>query len=299
VLWDLFPTGPRLGGAPANFAWHAAQLGACAASVSAVGADTLGERIRRAWDHHGIALDGLQTDAAHPTGTVRVELRAGLPHYTCTRHVAWDYLVWNEALSQLAHRTAIVCFGTLGQRAPHSRAVIQRFLRAVPRTALRLFDPNLRQRFFDRELLTQSLRLANWLKLNDAELGKLQPLLVGATALPPSLASAVGSAAARRRATISYGLLRQFRLQAVVITRGSQGSELVTAREFFRTPAPLITVVDTVGAGDAFNAALVLSWWRHHNYQSAAVFANQVGAHVASRAGATPRLPSRLRLLGR
>ena len=294
VLWDLFPAGPRLGGAPANFAWHAAQLGARAAVVSAVGADAQGERIRSAWNRHGIALAGLQTDPAHPTGTVRVTLRAGLPHYTCTPHVAWDFLHWNPALDGLARRTAIVCFGTLGQRAPHARAVIQRFLRTVPRTALRLFDANLRQRVFDVALLTQSLRLATWLKVSDAELRRLRPLVEGATTLPRALRPAADSAAAARRAGIAFGLLRRFRLHAVVITRGPQGSEIVTADGLLRSPAPAIRVADTVGAGDAFSAALTLAWWHNRDLAAAASFANRVGAYVASRSGATPHLPARL-----
>jgi len=250
-----------------------------------VGADARGERIRRAWNRHGIALDGLQTDPAHPTGTVRVALRAGLPRYTCTRDVAWDFLTWNPALDRLARRTAIVCFGTLGQRAPHARAVIQRFLRTVPRTALRLFDANLRQRVFDDALLTQSLRLANWLKVSDAELSRLRPLVAGEPALPQALRPSGDSAAAGRRAATAYGLLRRFRLHAVVITRGPQGSEIVTADALLRTPAPAITVADTVGAGDAFNAALTLAWWRHRDLAAAAAFANRVGAYVASRPG--------------
>jgi fructokinase len=286
VLWDMLPSGARLGGAPANFAYHAAQLGAQTFVVSRVGDDALGRRVLQAWKRAGIDGSYLQVDPSHATGKVIVELRGGtIPHYTIARESAWDYIEWCPELGEIAERADIVCYGTLAQRSPVSRSTIQRFAAAAEKAALRVLDANLRHRFYSAELLEQSLSRANVLKVNDQELGVAARLL----SAPASLRGATG------RRAIAEHLLERYRLAAIVVTRGARGSELFTGTDVITTPAPETSVVDTVGAGDAFTAALALGYWQRRDWQQAAEWANRCGAYVASKAGATPRLPKALR----
>src|SRR5713101_4257283 len=172
VLWDLLPAGPRLGGAPCNFAFHCRQLGHASAPVSRVGAGELGLALRQELHSLDLPTEFIQIDSIHPTGTVRVDVdAAGQPRYTIAENVAYDFLEWDDRFLELLSKVRAVCFGTLAQRNPVSGKTIQQMLRQTQ--ALRVFDINLRQRFYSREIVDESLHLCDWVKLNDDELGVL------------------------------------------------------------------------------------------------------------------------------
>jgi fructokinase len=280
VLWDLLPTGPQLGGAPANFAYHARALGAQAGVVSRVGNDSLGLAIRQRFADFGIANSTLQMDATAPTGTVAVTLSPdGIPNFVIREHVAWDRLDAEPvALSQLSSADA-VCFGSLAQRNERSRLAIQRLVAATRPTAWRVFDVNIRQQYYSREVLEQSLGLANVLKLNDAELPILRALF-----------QLQGTSEDQVR-----GLAKKFNLKVVALTLGAKGSLLYQAEEFFRSKTVRMEVVDTIGAGDAFTAALTLGLLHGLDLARISEFANQAAGFVCSCAGATPLLPENIR----
>ncbi|MFO0885818.1 MAG: carbohydrate kinase [Pirellulales bacterium] len=282
ILWDRFPDGDRLGGAPANFAFQAGQLGAKAQVVARLGRDSDGDRILKELAREGVSLEFLQRDDFHPTGTVLVELREGQPTYTITQNVAWDFLEATPALMDLAAHVDAVCFGTLAQRSPTSRETIQQFVERCPERAIRLFDINLRQQFFDKPTLRFGLKMATVLKLNADEVQVL-PKLLGWLDLD-------GAA----RETIATRLLQQFDLELVAITLGAEGCELHTPHKVIRSQAPAVECVDAVGAGDAFSAALVMGLMKKSPLQQVADHANSVGAFVASQRGAMPPLPTQL-----
>ena len=171
ALWDLLPQGKQLGGAPANFAYMTALLGHRGVVASGAGRDALGDELRQRLGELGLDASLLQLDPAHATGTVKVHVDAdGQPTYEITEGVAWDFLKWTPSWGQLAAAAGAICFGSLAQRSPQSRATIRQFLAAASKTTLRIFDVNLRQQFFSEDVLSESLRLANVAKLNDQEL---------------------------------------------------------------------------------------------------------------------------------
>ena len=280
VLWDVYPDAAHFGGAPANFACHAAGLGAESWMVSAVGADELGDRARAALREHRVHCAHLAQVPHHATGTVLVRLdAAGVASYAFAADTAWDHLSWTDDLAALAARCDAVWFGTLGQRSPVSRDTIRRFVEATPRTALRVFDVNLRQHFYDRETIDASLRIATALKLNDDEL--------------PVVAELCGIHAATPREMLGE-LMTRHDLRLAALTRGPLGSLLISANEWDECPAPRANVVDTVGAGDAFTATLVTDFLRGLPLAKINRHANAVASHVCAQNGATPRLPAAL-----
>jgi fructokinase len=280
VLWDVYPDAAHFGGAPANFACHAAGLGAESWMVSAVGTDELGDRALAALREHGVHCTHLVRDPHHATGTVLVHLdAAGVASYEFAADTAWDHLSWTDDLAALAARCDAVCFGTLGQRSPVSRETIRRFVDATPPTALRVFDVNLRQHFYDRETIDASLRIATALKLNDDEL--------------PVVAELCGIHAATPREMLGE-LLTRYDLRLAALTRGPLGSLLISANEWDECPAPRANVVDTVGAGDAFTATLVTDFLRGLPLAKINRHANAVASYVCSQNGATPSLPAAL-----
>ena len=280
VLWDLLPAGKQLGGAPANFAYHAHALGAEVRVVSRVGNDPLGREILDRLRALGLPTDGVGVDADAPTGTVSVELAAdGQPRFTIHENVAWDHLVADEASLAFAAHAAAVCFGSLGQRCEASRRAIRALVTATPAMALRVFDINLRQQFYSREIVEDSLRLANVLKLNDTEL--------------PVLAAMFGLAGGVREQLAA--LAQRFALRAVALTRGALGSLLLAGNTWSEHPGLTVKVVDSVGAGDAFTAAMALGLLAGHRLDDINRHANEVAAYVCSQAGATPVLPQSLR----
>lgn len=280
VLWDVFPDAAHFGGAPANFACHSAALGAEAWIVSAVGCDELGERARETLRRKGVHVGFLQTEEWHGTGSVHVTLDArGQATYAFAPDPAWDHLSWSPGLEALARRCDAVCFGTLAQRSATAADTIHRFLNATAPAAWRVFDVNLRQNFYCREILLRSLATANVLKLNDEELPVLQELLDLGGGSQEMLLRALGD---------------RFGLKGIAFTRGAHGSLLWWRGEFHEEfPAP-VEVLDTVGAGDSFTAALILGLLRDESVEVIHRRASGIASYVCSQRGATPELPVRL-----
>ena len=280
LLWDLLPCGKQPGGAPANFAYHARELGADSLVVSRVGGDPLGREIIHRLHGFGLRTDGITTDPAAPTGTVSVALDArGKPTFTIRENVAWDFLEASKGVLREAARADAVCFGTLAQRNPVARGAIQAVLRATPPGALRIFDANLRQRFWTRELIVESLQLASVFKLNEEEL----PLVAGALGVTGDESSVLRQIADR------------FKLRAVALTKGASGSVLLAGETFVSQGVSRQTVVDTVGAGDAFTAALAMGLLLGWTLPEVQRIATEVAGYVSSCSGATPALPPQLR----
>jgi fructokinase len=279
VLWDLLPAGRQLGGAPFNFAFHCHQLGRPSAMVSRVGADDLGRDIRAAVRSLGLSDAYLQEDAAHPTGTVSVALDPrGQPAFTITPDVAYDHLAWDERLLDLIGQARVVCFGTLIQRHPVARATVRRLLKRALRQAVVVYDINLRQAFFSREVIEVSLGLSHWVKLNEDELTVLAGLLSLRGQAPSALLA---------------DLRERYALELAALTRGERGCLVQTGAEEVELPGVPVTVVDTIGAGDAFTAGLVVSVLEGKPLAKGAAFANRLAARVAASAGGTPTIDRR------
>jgi fructokinase len=280
VLWDLLPSGRQLGGAPANFAYHARALGADGRVISRVGDDALGRDILERLKKLGVPTDRVTVDPTHPTGTVAVTLAPdGQPCYTINEGVAWDNLMPDLGiLASIADADAL-CFGTLAQRCEPSRSTIRQLVAHAPRTAIRVFDVNLRQNFYSRELLDASARLSNVVKLNDGELPIVSRLL-GFRGSPRDQMTA---------------LLEHYQLRMIACTRGSEGSALFDGRNWCDVPGLPAKVVDTIGAGDSFTAAMTLGLLAGWSIENLGRVANEVAAYVCSCAGATPPLPEHLR----
>ena len=280
VLWDLLPSGPQLGGAPANFAYHAQALGARAEVITRVGNDRFGQEICERFREMGLPEDEVQVDEAAPTGTVTVTITGhGVPYFVIHENVAWDRLVVSQAALKAVRGANAICFGSLAQRNSISGTAIQRLVAAAPVDALRVFDINLRQSFYSREIMERSLRLANVLKLNDAELPVLAQMFE------------LGASAKQQMKSLAEG----FSLRGVVLTRGAEGSLIYEHGRWSEQTARTVQVVDTVGAGDAFTAALVLGLLHQQDLDEVHAFAAEVARYVCSCAGATPALPSQLR----
>jgi fructokinase len=279
LLWDVFPSHKCPGGAPANFACHCYRLGAETYSVSCVGADELGLRMRKEVRGMGVDTSYVLESERFPTGTVQVSLdEKGKPSYQILENVAWDHIPLTDGLKALAEKLDAVCFGSLAQRSAVSRETIRSFVQHMPDKALRIFDVNLRQPFFSKEQVEALLRLASVLKLSDEEL----PVLAGYFDLQGDVMAQLN------------GLRELFELKLVAYTRGPDGSLLVGADEVDDAPGLEAVVVDSVGAGDSFTAALcmgVLKGWPLNKVNS---FANSVATFVCSRKGATPILPEYL-----
>ena len=274
VLWDMLPSGKQLGGAPANFAYISRLLGDCGVVASRLGADPLGREARCAMEKLGITTAYLEEDPTRPTGTVEVRVdAAGQPEFTIAESVAWDALEWTPQWAELAARADALCFGSLAQRAPASRATIRRFLEAAPPSTLRVYDVNLRHTFFTREILHESLGLAHIAKLNDHELPRIAALL--------GLGGSDDTARAQR-------LLEAYNLQLVCVTRGDNGSLLVAHGHAVAHGGFKVKVADAVGAGDAFTACLAHHYLRGATLGEINENANRMAAWVASQVGATP-----------
>jgi len=278
VLWDLLPTGPQLGGAPANFVCHARALGAEARLISRVGNDDLGREIIARLDALGLWTDCLATDALRPTGTVSVELDAGQPRYIIHENVAWDFIEATPCALAAVRAADAVCFGTLAQRSRVSHDAIRALVSAAATGALRVCDVNLRQHFYSAELLRDSLALANVVKLNDTEL----PILADALSLPGDVRGQLAA------------LVDRFALRQVVLTRGAHGSLLFDGYNWAEHPGVSVEVEDTIGAGDSLTAAVTLGLLAGWDLETIGDRANRVAAYVCSREGATPPLPEHL-----
>jgi fructokinase len=279
VLWDLFPERTCLGGAPANFAYIATLLGDQGIVASRVGEDARGSEALRQLKELGLDIDPVQSDPRHATGTVNVEVDSkGQARYEIAHPVAWDFLHWTPAWQRLAEEADAICFGSLAQRSEQSRTTIRRFLRSAPH-AVKIFDVNLRQTYYSQEVLAESMKLADIVKMNDEELPKIMSL----GNFPRAGLHDDELSSARR-------LITAYDLQLVCVTRGGRGSLLVPApgADASEHPGFRVHVADTVGSGDAFTAGLVHEYLRGVSLDAMNQTANRVGAWVASEVGAMP-----------
>lgn len=279
LLWDLFPEGKQLGGAPANFAYMTSLLGDEGLVASRVGNDALGRSAARRLQRIGLKSSHIQLDPAHRTGTAKVEVDgAGQPTFEFAESVAWDFFQWTTNWHELAEKADAVCFGSLAQRSPRSRATVRAFLQAAGNRTVRVFDVNLRQPFYSAETLDESLKLTDIVKLNQEEIAAV-PRLLGFS----------GEGEERQ----ARWLRDTYRLKLVCVTRGEQGSLLVAENEAINHPGCKVRVADTVGSGDAFTAALVYHYLRRASLATLSEAANRMGAWVAGQAGATPKRDNR------
>jgi len=277
LLWDLFPSGRQLGGAPANFAYTSNLLGDVGIVASRIGADELGNDIRESLASFGLTDDYLQVDGDHATGTVKVKLDSrGQPDFQITYPAAWDFLQWSDSLGRLAQSADAVCFGSLAQRSSESRQTIRKFMKSLRPEAAKVFDVNLRQSFYSAEVLADSIRRATIVKLNHDEVPKVAALLK----LPDLNAQ-----------TFCEAVLQRFNVPLICVTRGEQGSLLIDQDGSHEHPGYRVTVRDAVGAGDAFTAGLVHQILHGASLEEANDFANRMGAWVASCSGAMPAAP--------
>jgi len=288
LLWDLLPQGGQLGGAPANFAVMAGRLGNHAAILSRVGRDEMGREALQRLEATPVDRSALQIDPVHETGRVTVRLEAGQPSYTIHHPAAWDFLELTDHWVQLAERADAVCFGSLAQRSAESRQTIQTLVAQTRSSCVRVFDVNLRAPFYSCEVLVESLELASVVKLSEEELPRLLAL-VGLPVegeRPQDLSLREGA----------ERLLGGFpTLALVAVTRGSQGSLLVRRDRWHEHPGFSVRVADTVGAGDAFTAALTHGLLQGADLSTLNQAGNRCGAWVASQQGAMPDLPEAVR----
>ncbi|HUH61392.1 MAG TPA: PfkB family carbohydrate kinase [Terracidiphilus sp.] len=289
LLWDLLPEGPRLGGAPANFTVMAARLGNHAAILSRVGRDELGREAMAQLGPLPVDAGSVQIDAAHETGRVTVEFSSGQPSYTIHEPAAWDFLELTDDWIMLAERAGAICFGSLAQRSDISRQTIQSLVAETQETCTRVFDVNLRAPYYSAEIVQESLELASVIKMNDAEV----PLVLGLLDLDEGLVEVDASARLR---VAAQRLLSEFpELRLVAVTRGGHGSLLVSRQESREHPGFPIVVADTIGAGDAFTAAMTHYLLRGASLATVNEAGNRWGAWVASQSGAMPELRDDLR----
>ncbi len=281
ALWDVLPEGKKLGGAPANFAYHVSQFGLESRVVSAVGDDKLGKEILENFREK--KLNGVVETVPYPTGTVQVTLDdAGVPCYEIKEGVAWDNIPYTDALEGLARQTRAVCFGSLAQRSVVSRQTIGRFLDAMPDTpdTLKIFDINLRQGFYTKEILCDSMRRCNILKINDEELVTVSRMF-GYPGIDLQ--------------DKCWILLGKYNLRMLILTCGVNGSYVFTPGCVSYVETPRVQVADTVGAGDSFTAAFVSAILKGKTVNEAHRLAVDTSAYVCTQQGAMPLLPDSLR----
>lgn len=279
VLWDVFPDETRFGGAPANFACHAAAHGAAVTMLSRVGVDSPGDRAIADLQSHGVTVDHVQRDPVLPTGTVLVHLdEEGVPRYDIRENAAWDHLEWTSAMPAMAGQVDAVYFGTLGQRSECAHETIREFVSAVPSSALRIYDVNLRAPYIKESLVEDSLRQANILKLSDEEFYFIT-----------AMAGIHGDVMTRLAA-----LREHYGFKLVALTRGAHGAILMTNNGVSDFPGVRTVVKDTVGAGDSYTATLVTGLLRGESLETINERACRVAAYVCSQKGATPPLPAGL-----
>lgn len=278
ALWDVLPEGKKIGGAPANFAYHVSQFGLPSCVVSAVGDDDLGREIIENFTAKG--LKQLIADVPYPTGTVQVEIdQSGVPQYEIKENVAWDNIPYTERLESLAERTTAVCFGSLAQRNVVSRNTINRFLDVVSRNEenLIVFDVNLRQGFYNKEILCNSMKRCNILKINDEELVTVSRMF-GYPGIDLQ--------------DKCWILLGKYNLKMLILTCGINGSYVFTPGNVSFKPTPKVEVADTVGAGDSFTAAFISSVLKGKSVLEAHSLAVRTSAFVCTEKGAMPTLPT-------
>ncbi|HXN51400.1 MAG TPA: carbohydrate kinase [Candidatus Acidoferrum sp.] len=275
LLWDMLPEGKQLGGAPANFAYMTNLLGDAGVVASRVGDDDLGRAATQRLERLRLPTSSVQLDAVHPTGVVQVDVDpVGQPTFQIAQNVAWDFFEWTPAWRSLAESADAVCFGSLAQRSPESRQTIRSFLNALRPGTTCVFDVNLRQSFYSAQVLEESSQLADIIKVNQDEL--------------PVVAKLLGLPFTFDEMRAAQWLRAKYRSKLVCITRGAKGSLVVSHDQTSEHPGRRVHVADTVGAGDAFTAALVYHYLRGASVSTLNAAANRMGAWVASQTGATP-----------
>ena len=279
ALWDVLPEGKKLGGAPANFAYHARQFGQEGLAVSAIGHDALGEELVGQLEDHNLPYHLARVD--EPTGTVQVTLDAqGVPQYEIKTDVAWDNIPFDEELRALAADCKAVCFGSLAQRSEVSRATIQAFLKATPVNCLKVFDINLRQSFYTKEVLEESFRSCDILKINDEELVVISRLFdIPGLGLDEKC----------------WYIYKQYGLKMLILTCGVNGSYVFYEGGMSYQVTPKVQVADTVGAGDSFTGSFIGSVLQGKSVPLAHETAVKVSAFVCTQKGAMPVVPDDLK----
>lgn len=278
ALWDILPEGKKIGGAPANFAYHVSQFGIDSCAVSAIGDDALGDELLENFNKKEIKY--MIEKVPYPTGTVQVEIdQAGIPQYEIKENVAWDNIPWTEQLAELARNTKAVCFGSLAQRNVVSRETISRFLDEMPKNddTLVVFDVNLRQGFYNKEILCNSMKRCNILKINDEELVTVSRMF-GYPGIDLQ--------------DKCWILLGKYNLKMLILTCGINGSYVFTPGNVSFQPTPKVEVADTVGAGDSFTAAFIANILKGKSVIEAHKKAVDTSAYVCTQQGAMPVLPS-------
>lgn len=276
VLWDLLPDGKILGGAPVNFAYHAMQLGAVGVAVSSVGDDELGREIMDSVNSKGV--ENCIAVNNHPTGTVGVTLKDGKPDYTIYENVAWDFIELTPEATKMLQQADAVCFGTLAQRSAVSHEAILKALKLVPEGCLKVYDINLRQKYYSKELISESLLVANVFKINDDEVELFKQLF-----------DLEGS-----ETEVCLKIKETYSLEYLALTKGEKGSYLFHESEVSFLPTPLVVVEDTIGAGDSFTSAIVMGILKQQPLNEIHRKAVEISAFVCTQKGATPILPEKI-----
>ena len=273
ILWDVFPERKVLGGAPANFAYHISQFGFNGCTVSAIGNDPLGTEILDSLAQR--QLNHLIEKTDFPTGTVKVSIdNWGVPCYEICEDAAWDNIPFTPAIAEIAKETQVVCFGSLAQRHEVSRATIHAFLDAMPKDSLKIFDINLRLHYYTKEVIERSLERADILKINDEEVVKIAQLF--------------GWNLSEKE--VCKRLLSMYNIDILILTKGTEGSWVLTPKEESFLATPKISIADTVGAGDSFTAAFIASHLHGRCLSASHQLAVEVSAYVCQQHGAMPRL---------
>lgn len=280
ILWDVLPDGKKLGGAPANFAYHVNALGGVGIPVSRIGDDDLGREALEVLKAHQVTSDHISIDPDHPTGTVDAAIdSAGVATYTFPDDVAWDFLSFDKATLDLVAGSDVICFGTLAQRSAVSRGSIHELLGAAS-SPLKVYDINLRQEFYTPDRIAASMALADVLKINDDELALVSEMF----SLPEGEKAAL------------QALLDKHDLTLAVLTRGGEGSLILSRDDVSELPGQPTEIVDTIGAGDSFTAALALAYLHGQSLDQINRYATRVAAYVCGQAGAMPVLPDDFRI---
>lgn len=283
ALWDMLPEGKKMGGAPANFAYHVNALGMPSCAVSALGTDHLGNELMEHFEKACLNVEMARVD--YPTGTVHVELdENGVPTYDIRNGVAWDNIPYTSALERLSGVTRAVCFGSLAQRSPVSRQTIERFVDSLPDdgSVLKIFDINLRQDFYNAEVIESSLQRCNILKINDEELITVGRLFeMGGLDLEQKCRQ----------------LTERYRLRLLILTCGANGSYVFTPEGSSFIETPKVEVADTVGAGDSFTGAFTAALIAGKPIEQAHRLAVDVSAYVCTQPGPMPVLPKHMRVI--
>ena len=276
ALWDMLPDERKLGGAPANFAYHAGQFGFKALAVSAVGNDPLGDETLQSFDAKH--LEYIMPRVDYPTGTVQVTVdAAGIPSYEIKQGVAWDHIPFIKEMEKAAHHCRAVCFGSLAQRSVESRKTIENFLDAVPANCLKIFDINLRQNFYSKEVIVNSFDRCNILKINDEEIEVVAKML---------------GYAGLSMEDICQRMLGEYNLEMVVLTCGVNGSYVFAPGKKSFMDTPKVKVIDTVGAGDSFTGSFCAAILKGKSIEEAHALAVKTSAFVCTKSGAMPDMTS-------